>query len=106
VDPSGNVSKAAPSFQYLVEKFTGAALEGSMTIEALSAKLVGKSHEATVGGRKYTTEKDGKKYNNTAGWLPFAGWSGETQIRYDGAWDEATPQGDSNVSDDSDGLPF
>lgn len=97
---------AMPSFKYLVEKFTGNPLDGNVSTEALSVKLVGRSLDVTVGERRYTTEKDGKVYNNVAAWLPFAGYAGETEIRVDGAWD-AMAAGSATSTDTTSGdLPF
>lgn len=100
-----SLEKAMPSFQYLVLKFSGAKLEGNISTDLISAKLVGKSLDVTVGGRKYTSEKDGKKYNNTSAWLPFSGYAGNSLIRYSGEWDESEVVTNDTVTA-TDDLPF
>lgn len=60
--------------QYLIEKFTGAALEGNFNPAALSAVLVGKSKVCMVDGRVRGVQKDGKWYNNTYATLAWAGY--------------------------------
>lgn len=106
-DANGSrLNKAMPSFQYLVDKFSGSPLDGDVNIQSISAKLVGRSLDVTVGGRKYTTEKDGKKYNNTAAWLPFSGYAGEVAIRYNGKWDESEEVFSAKGSSDNEDLPF
>jgi len=111
-NPEGVLNtKVAESFQYLVNTFTGNPLDGDVNAMRLSALLVGKSAEVTVGGRKYTSEQDGKKYNNTAPELPFGGYAGERNIYYRGEWDNSesitsladTPRMEEATSD---GLPW
>lgn len=104
-DQNDNMLGSAPSFQYLVDKFSGSPLVQGDNTASISAKLIGKSHDVTVDGRKYTTEKDGKKYNNTAAQLRFAGWSGESQIRYTGEWDTSSVESVAASSKEDD-LPF
>lgn len=97
---------ALPSFQYLVKAFTGETLGAGVSIDSLAAKLVGKSTEATVGGRRYTTVKDGVKYDNVAAMLPFADWAGDVKIQYSGEWDKSDLGPLDITTDKSDGLPF
>lgn len=66
--------KALPSLQYLITKFTGGALEGKFTVEALSAALVGKTQTIVVDGRIVPKNKDDKWYNNVYTQLRFAGY--------------------------------
>lgn len=106
-DSSGNELKTAmPSFQYLMVKFSGEKLEGNISTDLISAKLVGKTTDVTVGGRRYTSEKDGKKYNNTAAWLPFSGWAGNSTVRYTGEWESEDTNTLETATAKTDDLPF
>lgn len=66
--------KALPSLQYLITKYTGAPLEGNISVDALSAVLVGKVKPIVVDGQIRPREKDGKWFNNTYPRLRFAGF--------------------------------
>lgn len=107
-------AKVAESFQYLVNTFTGKPLTGDVNTMALSAVLVGKAAEVTVGGRKYTNEKDGVSYNNIAAELPFGGYAGERTPYIRGEWVADTqstsevgmPQLAQATQDSGDGLPW
>jgi hypothetical protein len=75
---------AIPRVQYLVEKFTGAKMTGSIPGEgaelaanaatSLGSKLVGKSKECVVDGERTTKEVNGRVYNNTYPTLRYAGF--------------------------------
>lgn len=107
-DANGVVmAKVAPSFQYLVEKFTGSKLDGEVNTASLSAKLVGKSRAVTVGGRLVTTQKDGKVYENTYAELPFAGYDGEVTPNIRDQRDQSLLSSASTDSNSGlDDLPF
>lgn len=97
----GSVNGGMPSFLYLVKAFTGAPIPETVnSTQAISALLVGKTVEATVGGEKRTREVDGKKYNNIYPRLPFAGWEGDRGNPYiSGQWDSDSPTESSNSED-------
>lgn len=65
---------ALPRIQYLIEKFTGAPLEGKFSVDALAAILVGKEKSIVVDGQVRPRQKDGKWFNNTYATLRFAGY--------------------------------
>lgn len=88
--------KVMSSFQYLLETFTGSTLKAQVTPESLSAILVGRNAEVTVGGRRSTVEREGKKYNNIYAELPFGGYKGERDPYIRGEWDTS-----SETSEDS-----
>lgn len=104
--------KALPRVQYLIEKFTGRPLEGSFTIEALSAILVGKSQVCVVDGEVRPREKDGKVYNNTYPTLRYAGFvnpegvDAEPRIDTSRAVDLNTVNNNSDTEDNGNDLPF
>lgn len=106
--------KALPRVQYLIEKFTGKPLEGSFSVPALSAILVGKSKSCVVDGEVRPREKDGKVYNNTYATLRFAGFvepeGKEVEPRIDSSRAVDTSSltsGTANSSEEDDsGLPF
>lgn len=70
--------KALPRLQYLIKLFTGEKHEGKITVEELSAKLVGKTEEIIVDGREAlsnpVTQEDGtiKTFVNVYPQLRFA----------------------------------
>lgn len=92
------------SFQYLINTFTGQQLDGDVNTTMLSSMMVGKTAVVTVGGRKYTSEKDGKKYNNIRAELPFGGYQGEKEPYIRGEWD-TNPVATAS-SNGGDNFPF
>lgn len=118
IAPDGSQSKQAPAFKYLYDNFTEEVLPENFTTESISAKLIGKTTDATVGGRKYTTarEEDAivngeatkvvKKYDNIAAELPFGGWKGERQIRFSGQWESEVSVNNTVDSKEVTGAPW
>lgn len=68
--------KLLERIQYLIEKFSGSALQGNFSLQALSAVLVGKTKVCMVDGRirGVQSSKDSKWYNNTYPNLAWAGY--------------------------------
>lgn len=109
----GSVNGGMPSFLYLVEAFTGAELpETATNTQAITALLVGKTVDGTVGGERYTQEKDGKTYNNIRPQLPFGSWKGERTPYIRGSWDESatqtsdSPNNTENTEKKTDDVPW
>lgn len=75
--------KALQRIQYLLKKFDGEEHNSNITLEALEAKLIGKTQVCIVDGREAlsnpVTQEDGtvKVYTNVYPQLRFSGFVGE-----------------------------
>lgn len=106
---------AVPRVQYLVEKFTGSKLTGSIAPEEvadkLAALLVGKTKQVIVDVELRTNEKNGKVYTNEYPTLRFAGFvepqgkDAEVRVTDNTAKTTATVELPTVDADDNE-LPF